>query len=439
MQLYKFIDLFSGCGGLSLGLSLAGLEGVFAIERDPMAFDTFKANFLSERAKPINNFSWPSWLEQRAHLIDEFYAEYKDKLNQLQGQIHVIAGGPPCQGFSSAGRRRADDPRNLLFMEYVKVVKELRPSIVVLENVPGMRVIYNSKTNQQIEDKAKSTSFYTQLEESLDSVGYNVKAKIIDSSYYGVPQKRFRLIVVGVKKEDLHKLKGGISSIFDMLESSRVKQLDDLGLPEQVSVQDAVSDLEITDKAMRACDDPYSPPGFQEAVYLVPVSHYQKLMHAGCRNNEMNSMRLARHRDDIKERFARILAECPRGLRMNTEYRDRYGLKKHRTYPLAPDVPSPTLTTLPDDVLHYLEPRILTVREYARIQSFPDWFEFKGKFTTGGDRRVRECPRYTQVGNAVPPLLARAIGSAIIMALDEMFRLPICENYEHHQLQQMIV
>lgn len=439
MQQYKFIDLFSGCGGLSLGLSLAGLEGVFAIERDPMAFDTFKANFLSESAKPINNFSWPSWLDQRAYLIDEFYAEHKDKLRQLKGKIHVLAGGPPCQGFSLAGRRRADDPRNLLFMEYVKIVKEVLPSFVVLENVPGMRVVYNSKTNQQFEDKAKSTSFYTKLEESLENAGYKVKAKIIDASRYGVPQKRFRLIVVGVRKDELHKLKGGISSIFDMLESSREKQLDDLALPEQVSVQDAISDLEITGKVMRACEDPHSPPGFQEAVYLAPVSHYQKLMHAGCLPGEMNSMRLARHRDDIKERFARILSECPRGLRMNTEYRDRYGLKKHRTYPLAPDVPSPTLTTLPDDVLHYLEPRILTVREYARIQSFPDWFAFKGKFTTGGDRRVKECPRYTQVGNAVPPHLARALGKAITMALDEIYGLSVYENCEHHQLQQMIV
>ena len=82
--------------------------------------------------------------------------------------------------------------------------------------------------------------------------------------------------------------------------------------------------------------------------------------------------------------------------------------------------PAPTITTLPDDVLHYSEPRILTVRESARLQSFPDWFQFKGKYTTGGDRRTKECPRYTQVGNAVPPYLARAIGSALGKALAEI-------------------
>src|SRR5258706_540076 len=97
--------------------------------------------------------------------------------------------------------------------------------------------------------------------------------------------------------------------------------------------------------------------------------------------------------------------------------RERLGLSKHRTFPMAPDKLAPTVTTLPDDVLHYSEPRILTVRESARLQSFPDWFKFRGKYTTGGDRRKKECPRYTQVGNAVPPLLAQAIGTGIARAL----------------------
>lgn len=105
---------------------------------------------------------------------------------------------------------------------------------------------------------------------------------------------------------------------------------------------------------------------------------------------------------------------------MDESSRQSYGLKKHRIFPMAPGEPAPTITTLPDDVLHYAEPRILTVRESARLQSFPDWFVFKGKFTTGGDRRTKECPRYTQVGNAVPPLLARAIGSALHMLLEEV-------------------
>jgi DNA (cytosine-5)-methyltransferase 1 len=94
---------------------------------------------------------------------------------------------------------------------------------------------------------------------------------------------------------------------------------------------------------------------------------------------------------------------------------------------MSPDQPAPTITTLPDDVLHYAEPRILTVRESARLQSFPDWFRFRGNFTTGGERRKKECPRYTQVGNAVPPYLGRAIGLAIVAAIEEatMFIGPV--------------
>jgi DNA (cytosine-5)-methyltransferase 1 len=100
-------------------------------------------------------------------------------------------------------------------------------------------------------------------------------------------------------------------------------------------------------------------------------------------------------------------------VQLNSADRTRLGLKKTCVVPLDPSRPSHTLTTLPDDIIHYSEPRILTVREYARIQSVPDWFEFKGQYTTGGDRRVRKVPRYTQAGNAVPPLLAEALGRAI--------------------------
>jgi DNA (cytosine-5)-methyltransferase 1 len=105
---------------------------------------------------------------------------------------------------------------------------------------------------------------------------------------------------------------------------------------------------------------------------------------------------------------------------MSDADRKNYNLKKHRIFPMSGDEPAPTVTTLPDDILHYSEPRILTVREYARLQSFPDWFHFKGKYTTGGKLRTKECPRYTQVGNAVPPLLARAIGKALQEMLAEV-------------------
>ena len=154
-------------------------------------------------------------------------------------------------------------------------------------------------------------------------------------------------------------------------------------------------------------------------------------MHLGHEDAPMDSMRMARHRDNVRERFTRILAECPKGVRMNEENRKLFGLLKHRVYPMSSTEPAPTLTTLPDDVLHYSEPRILTVRECARLQSFPDWFVFRGKYTTGGELRTKECPRYTQVGNAVPPLLARAVGLAVRATLDEASR-----NIDTHSITQ---
>jgi DNA (cytosine-5)-methyltransferase 1 len=113
---------------------------------------------------------------------------------------------------------------------------------------------------------------------------------------------------------------------------------------------------------------------------------------------EMDSMRLTRHREDVIDRFDFILSECSRGVSLNQSFRKMHGIKKLRIIPLASDQPAATLTTLPDDLIHYSEPRILTVRECARLQSFPDWFRFTGKYTTGGSRRTIECPRYTQVG-----------------------------------------
>lgn len=422
MTSYSFADLFSGCGGLSLGLSLAGLKGKFAIERDPMAFDTFASNFIDNPAAGFE-FDWPAWLARQAWDIEDLLKRHKDQLEGLRGDIDVLAGGPPCQGFSFAGRRVEADPRNLLFEKYVEVVCALKPQALVLENVPGMRVAHSRRNVVDLalagDQQEKPKSFYDKLVSSLDAAGYEMEAMLVDSSRFGVPQRRSRLIAIGVRKDLCEWVDGGISRIFKLLEEARVAQLGELGLPAAVSAESALSDLETLGGALVDCIDPESSRRFQELEYVAPATTYQQLMHAG-HVGRMDSMRLARHRDDVKQRFARILGECRKGVRMDDESRKAYGLKKHRIYPMASGDPAPTVTTLPDDILHYSEPRILTVRETARLQSFPDWFKFKGKFTTGGERRTKECPRYTQVGNAVPPFLARAIGMALRNLLDEV-------------------
>lgn len=417
---YCFVDLFSGCGGLSLGLTQAGMLGRFAIERDAMAFETFSANFLFGGCPAGTLFAWPEWLEQRAWDIEELLKQHNDDLKSLRGNVHVLAGGPPCQGFSFAGRRVEGDPRNLLFQRYVEVVDAIRPQAIVLENVPGMRVAHRKGNIVEFKSSGQPArqSYYDKLVLALRACGYEVQSDLVDASAFGVPQRRSRLIALGLRKDLLNFVPEGVARGFELIEEARVAQLRELGLDELVSAEAAISDLEAGGQARVPCTDPQSRGKFEKVDYSGPLTRYQELMHSGSTGG-MDSMRLARHRPDVEARFARILAECRKGVRMDDESRRALGIKKHRIYPMSATAPAPTITTLPDDVLHYSEPRILTVRESARLQSFPDWFKFRGKFTTGGDRRTRECPRYTQVGNAVPPFLARAIGKALARLLDE--------------------
>lgn len=416
-----FADLFAGCGGLSLGLSLAGLNGMFAIEHDKMAFSTLSANLLEKRDVPISQFRWPFWLEKKAWGIDELLDQHPLELASLKGKVHVLAGGPPCQGFSFSGKRRESDPRNKLFEKYVAMVEALSPSALILENVPGMKVAHQKKTWQQLGISVQPLSYYEKLAESLDKAGYDVLGQIIDSSRFGVPQKRSRLIVIGIRKDLARHLPNGVARAFDLLEDARVNQLHELGLGDIVSAEEAISDLEVSHAGIRPCLDPESPRGFHEIAHSGPRTTYQRLM-SQWSDGLIDSVRLARHKPEIRERFQMIIEdpECAKGLVINSAMREKYGLKKHRICPMQASAPAPTITTLPDDVIHYSEPRILTVRESARLQSFPDWFRFRGKFTTGGTKRTKECPRYTQVGNAVPPYLARAIGIAVKVALEEV-------------------
>lgn len=416
----RFVDLFAGCGGLSLGLSQAGLRGLFGVEKDDMAFETFSDNFVGDRASAAHRFEWPSWLEQRAWSIADLLDQKKAGLEALRGQLDVLAGGPPCQGFSLAGRRVADDPRNMLVDKYVEAVEAMRPAALVLENVPGIRYSHRAIGVDHGSDarRPRSQSFYERLAISLDAAGYEVRAALVDASRFGVPQRRSRLIAIGLRKDLSRWPLDSIGRVFDLMEEVRVEQLRDLGLGEVVSVADAISDLKVEGRPLVDCTDPQSPKGYLEARPSEATTAYQRLMRRDA-DGVPDSLRLARHREDVRLRYERILLECRRGVRMDVDARSEFGIKKQRVHPMAEAEPAPTITTMPDDVLHYSEPRILTVRESARLQSFPDWFRFRGKFTTGGDRRMRECPRYTQVGNAVPPLLARAIGVAVCRALDE--------------------
>ncbi|EMH7817722.1 DNA cytosine methyltransferase [Pseudomonas aeruginosa] len=401
-----FIDAFAGCGGLSLGLMQAGLTGRFAVEHDSFAFATLKANLLAKQA-PFK-YSWPRWLPKEPLGIATLLSDYSEQLAALSGSIDVLVGGPPCQGFSMAGRRQHDDPRNQLFAQYLRLVEIVRPKIVLIENVRGFTMDF--AVGEDV------TNYAAALKEVL-SDDYEVHERLLDLSQFGVPQARTRYFVIAVH------VSVTTADPFVLLESRIPSFLRSLGISAPVSSSNAISDLEVSRCGTEPSKD---TKGFEQIAYGQPLTRYQKLMNTGV--TIPSDLRLARHAEDIAQRFQEIITISHAEGRLNTsisnEVRERFGLKKKALRVLDPDRPSPTITSMPDDLLHYSEPRTLTVRENARLQSFPDWYSFQGKYTTGGHLRKKEVPRFTQVANAVPPLVARAIGEMLVALMAEAMKAP---------------
>jgi len=386
----KYIDVFSGCGGLALGLHNAGWQGIFAVEKSPDAFSTLRYNLIDRN----NNFQWPAWLRKSNHDINEIIANYSKELESLKGQISLIAGGPPCQGFSMAGRRREDDDRNKLIDSYIQFIKLVEPEILFFENVKGFTIGFKK-------DNKRGEAYSVYVVKKLEELGYDVKGQIIDFSEYGVPQKRQRYILVGTKK-------GKADFFFDAIVQNRAKFFKSKKLNDKTSLSDAISDILQSNGSV---DSPDSK-NFKAGIYSETNSNYQKLMRKGIQSSStvVDSHRFAKHKEETVARFEAILTSERRNKSVSDEFRIKHNLKKHTIVPLSKDEQTPTLTTLPDDYIHYAEARILTVREYARIQSFPDHYEFKGMYTTGGARRKIDVPRYTQIGNAIPPLFSEQAG-----------------------------
>lgn len=405
---FSFVDLFAGCGGLSLGLINAGWRGCFALEKNYDAFETLKTNLI---VGVRGGYSWPDWLPQGAMPTSILLEKYKNELKEMNGKISLLAGGPPCQGFSMAGRRTHSDPRNALIEEYIEIVKHLKPRFLLIENVRGFTLPFRKNGKGD----SKDIPYSTKVIQMLEKMGYKVFSELIDLSLYGVPQTRKRFIIIAVLADDpvCKKLKD--KSPFDILRKNRRQFLVERGLPinKPVTVKEAIGDLEIVGKELIVCLD--SKVGaYRQIRYNVGVnkSSFIRLMREGVLDAP-DSLRLPQHKKNTIHKFQKIISTCIQGKTISKKDRERLGTKKHALVPLKGSLPSATITTLPDDMIHYSEPRILTVRENARIQTFPDWFRFAGKYTTGGKSRKNECPRYTQVGNAVPPLFSEAIGEVL--------------------------
>lgn len=393
-----YIDLFAGCGGLSLGLHLSDWKGVFAIEKNKDAFSTLEHNLIHKK----KHFNWPSWLPQTNHDINEVLKSYSNELKKMRNQVDLIVGGPPCQGFSSAGKRYEQDERNKLIDSYIKFIRIVQPKIIFFENVKGFTQQFDKN---KIRGRIYSNYVTGALERKVKYCpGYQVYGQLLNFSEYGIPQKRTRFILVGVRKDLSESINP--EHFFKLLNENRKKFLVSKGMSITTSLEEAISDLLYSHGQIDSPDT----AGFQAGIYGEMESGYQKYLRYDSYLDIPDSHRFANHRDATVMRFQHILINARKNKTLNDKLKKEYGIKKHTIIPLDGKTPASTITTLPDDYLHYCEPRIFTVREYARIQSFKDWYEFKGKYTTGGKVRTQEVPRYSQIGNAIPPLFGEQVG-----------------------------
>jgi len=392
---FSFVDLFCGAGGFSEGFMLASnphgaLRPIAASDINDTVRMTYENRFRTQLGLAVKfirgDIRHPSVRKRITRAVD------------ASGQrADVVCGGPPCQGFALFGARRQSDPRNDLFLSYLDVIEALRPSYFVMENVPGLVHMYKGATVPRIHDAV----------EAMEDPGYRLTGPIfVNAADYGVPQVRERVLFIGSRSD---------VPIVDSLPAQR--QPDDY-----VTVGEAIGDLA------------FLQPWEQAEAYdssLPATSDYQAQSRRGRLFAELSAdapdgalwnHQAARHSPDVLARFSVMapgagLESIPRAL-----WDTHLQTKKKWCVRLRTDRPSNTVVTLPDDLVHPTQPRILTVRELARLQSFDDTLQFLGPRSTGGGGRGNklrtvQVPQYSQVGNAIPPLLARAIGDRLLAAL----------------------
>lgn len=354
---YTVVDLFCGAGGLSRGFLDANFDVVLGVDFDAPALQTFESNHGSAKTLKLDLFNHDNINEIKKYLD-------KEKI-----KLDVLIGGPPCQGFSLAGKREESDERNVLYLAMVKTAKILNPKVVVLENVPGMLKLYDGKVAKRI------INDFTKL-------GYTVKAEVLYAPNYGVPQIRKRVVFIGVRN--------GLPEFNYPLPKFKPE--------EYITCEQAISDLPSLEN-----DYDYSLDKVRDYM-TKPTSNYQKMMRKNSKN--VNNHYPTKHDQKTINNIAKIpdggnYKDLPPEESQKFKYHEsltRYCSKK----------PSLTIDTGHRTHFHYKYNRIPSVRECARLQSFPDDFIFYGS----------KQQQYKQVGNAVPPLLGKAIAEQVKEVLD---------------------
>lgn len=339
----KIIDLFCGCGGLSLGFEMAGFEVELAIDMWKDAIATFNHNHKKSVAV----------CRDIAELTNDFLKNLSD-----EKEIVGVIGGPPCQGFSTVGKREIDDPRNHLYLEYYRVVENVEPDFFLLENVKGLTTLNGGAFKDDIIGR-------------FGRLGYDVNFDILNASDFGVPQNRERVFFIGMKKGRF---------------PFPLKPLN-----EKISCREALSDLPpLTEE--NGNNDTHS-------YICAPQNDYQKKMRKG--SKEIKNHQITCHTEQTRH----IISMIPDGGKIKDLPEEYWSIRKYNKAfeRMSSSRPSNTVDTGHRNYFHYHENRIPTVRENLRLQSFPDSFEVLGTKTS----------QYKQVGNAVPPLLAYEIAKKI--------------------------
>ncbi len=365
------IDLFAGCGGLSTGFEMAGYKIPLAVEKDEWASETYRKNHS----------------ETKVVTADITQIQDLDSLLPRNNtMIDGIIGGPPCQGFSLSGNRDKKDPRNSLFMEFVRFVKHFTPKFFVMENVTGI-LSMQTKNGELVKDVILN---------EYDAAGYNVEIFVLNAAEFGVPQSRIRVFFIGLRKDIKY-------------DRDKIEPKGYLFGDSQITIDQPIIDLPLIN----------SGEGTEYANYECnPQNDYQKWVRQGS-NGVYNHIAM-RHTARLIERFSHInYGQSVADVAVEYQQRQRgaadrisgkvYSQNNMRPYP---DKPSPTIpASFQSNFVHPFINRNYTAREGARLQSFPDTYIFYGKRTTMSWEK--NISQYQQIGNAVPPLLAKGIAQSI--------------------------
>ena len=418
-------DLFAGCGGLTTGLEKAEFKCGLVSELDEFARQSFIENrhdmIGEKRFSDLTDLHFANINE-----IDEIAIKRVRSVISVNMKINnnfdvdLLTGGPPCQGYSGIGHRRnyhverKDIPSNKLYEPMAKIIEIVKPKIFLFENVRGIL------SGRWTVDGQKGEIWNDVLKRFRNISGYSVRWSLVEAKNYGVPQNRPRVLLVGIRNDIIKSANLELKlDEHDAVSSGFLPKYSDRAAPDLI---DLLSDL-LDSKTEKILLSQNFPQKFESRYYnSEPRNSIQEGFRTKLdgsiigKGSMLTEQEYSKHKPLVVEKFKSMHLS-------NGEIAEQYKTKKfsQRLLPMRWGNKGPTITatSLPDDYVHFCQPRILTVREWARLQTFPDWYTFAGKRTTGGLRRAgnptkgifeRELPKYTQIGNAVPVWLAEAVG-----------------------------